>query len=412
MTKNHLRRHNISRREYYDLYVKSDTEGICNGCGIPTQFISCTFGYINNCILCSNRLIGKNKADTNKKKLIKCTCKICNTEFLNKIFRNICTSRKCRIYIQTCPIDDYTKVSFIEYMSCPYCNKKFNKLSGFKTHLRTHFSFERVPEILQYIGMSVWKTAIPKCKYCNNLFIEKYSDKFYNSVGQCCPECFESKIWLSNEFRDRKAIGKKIGETRKITNKTERGKAILKRVGEINSKKMQLYLKTDIGKESMLLRAKKNSIKMKKNIANGKFTPCITNSWTHWKSQIILEDGTIKKFRSSWEACVWNSNRHLEYETIRIPYQYNEDTKNYVADFYDKETNTIYEIKPKKTWDKVHTKMEQVIFYCSEKKINFIWINEDNILSYINTLDFEGENLTQLNKLYNGITTNKNKNNN
>ena len=408
MNKNHLRIHNLSRKEYYDLYIKSAGEGLCTECKIPTTYANFNRGYVKNCMPCANRLIGNRKAQLYKDRLLLCICKICGVEFKYKKFRDICVSHKCRKHTQTNPISDYTKFEFSEYKRCPYCNTKFKQLSGFKSHLSSHFSYNDVNMILQYIGVNIWKIPIPKCKYCNSLFTEKYSDKFYNSVGNCCQKCFDSKIWMANEFRDRKTIGKKIGESRKISNKTEKGKAILKRVGEINSKKMQSYLKTDIGKESMLIRAKKNSVNMKRNIAEGKFTPCITNSWTHWIAQIKLPDGGIKKFRSSWEACVWNSNKHLEYETVRIKYQVAGEYRNYVADFYDRETNTIYEVKPKKAWDKVCEKMEQVLVHCTEKMINFIWINEDNILSYINTLDFEGDNLMQLNKLYNGITQNKN----
>lgn len=47
--------------------------------------------------------------------------------------------------------------------------------------------------------------------------------------------------------------------------------------------------------------------------------------------------------------------------------------------------------------------MQQIIRYCLLNKIKFIWINEDNILSFINKDDFTGENLEQLQKVYNGI---------
>lgn len=408
MNQNHLRTHNLSRREYYDLYIKKDGEGVCTECKIPTTYTNFNRGYVKNCMICANRLIGRRKAQLYKDKLeaelLSWVCKICGNLFINKTYREVCKSHKCRKHKQTDPRADHTQFEFTEYMNCPYCNVKFNKLSGFKSHLATHFSYRSINTILQYIGVNIWKIPMRKCKYCDNFFTEEYSKQFYKAVGKCCKNCFDSKIWMSNEFRDRKAISKKIGETRKITNNTPAGIETLKRVGAINSKKMKAYLQTDEGKKSTLIRAKKNSANMKRNIAEGKFTPCITNSWTHWKAQIKLPDGGTKKFRSSWEACVWNSNKQLEYETIRIPYQCDEGIRNYVADFYDRENNTVYEVKPKKNWDKVCGKMEQVLTYCTEKMINFIWINEDNILSYINTSDFEGDNLMQLNKLYNGIT--------
>lgn len=54
--------------------------------------------------------------------------------------------------------------------------------------------------------------------------------------------------------------------------------------------------------------------------------------------------------------------------------------------------------------------MQCIIRYCLDNMILFKWINENNIIDYINTSIFTSdENLIQLNQLLNGIKKNKNK---
>lgn len=87
---------------------------------------------------------------------------------------------------------------------------------------------------------------------------------------------------------------------------------------------------------------KKNlSIGTLKSIENGTFTPNITNSWTNFKTKI-----KGKSYRSTWEAFFHVSNKHLEYEKIRLPYKYKGKKHVYIVDFVDRKTKILYEIKP------------------------------------------------------------------
>lgn len=90
----------------------------------------------------------------------------------------------------------------------------------------------------------------------------------------------------------------------------------------------------------------RQSIFMKTKIANGEFTPCITNTWTRWKCSSLE-----KKFRSSFEALFYThsmliENLPIQYEALRIPYQYNNKRRNYIVDFIDNVNKIAYEIKP------------------------------------------------------------------
>ena len=45
----HIRFHGITTKEYYDRYLRQDSEGICICCGKPTRFINFTVGYQKTC---------------------------------------------------------------------------------------------------------------------------------------------------------------------------------------------------------------------------------------------------------------------------------------------------------------------------------------------------------------------------
>ena len=175
---------------------------------------------------------------------------------------------------------------------------------------------------------------------------------------------------ITDETRHKKSVGMK-----KFYDSTEGRKFKDRR-----SKEMKYFYTTEEGLESKKLRGAKASVSMKHKIAQGTFTPPITNTWTHWNASITI-DGKTKKFRSSWEACVWYCNQHLEYETIRVPSITSQ--KVFIIDFYDRDANIIYEIKPHCRYNLEVEKMSTFINYCRVNKINFVWINEFNIHQYI-----------------------------
>lgn len=194
---------------------------------------------------------------------------------------------------------------------------------------------------------------------------------------------------------------KKISEKMKTFFQTERGLQIR----EEKSKKMLDFFKTEEGKTHKRECSKKNSISMKKLIQEGKFTPPITNTWTHWESHIKLDNGVLRKFRSSWEACFYYSNRHMLYENIRVK----ELEKTYVSDFFDENTNTMYEIKPRNRYNIEINKMTALQNYCIQNNIKFVWINESNILDYIDVdnLSKDVDNIGQLHKMIQDPTIKK-----
>lgn len=130
--------------------------------------------------------------------------------------------------------------------------------------------------------------------------------------------------------------------------------------------------------ESKNLMKSKMSTIMKKKILLGEFTPKSENYLTH-KMIEFKWNSEIRKVRSLWEMIYWVKNPNLEYETIRIKY-YDRVTNTdriYITDFYDKSTNTIIEVKPKKYQQLLVDKRLGV----KNANYNYLIIDED----YFNT---------------------------
>ena len=221
----------------------------------------------------------------------------------------------------------------------------------------------------------------------------------------------KNEVWKRKEYNDKnyKEISKKIQNTKQKWLKSKEGRKFYKELGKKNSKNLKRHFATEKGRKQILNVSKLQSETMKTKILNGEFTPNINNSFTHWNAKIEL-NGKSKKFRSSWEACFWLCNTELKYENIRIPY-INEKGENKVTiiDFYDIKKNIIYEIKPKKFFILQKRKIDAIIKYCIKNKLKFKWINEYNIMEYIDKSKFFGENKNQLYKMEKGIYE-KNKN--
>lgn len=136
-------------------------------------------------------------------------------------------------------------------------------------------------------------------------------------------------------------------------------------------------------------RRRRQSNKIKELIANNIFTPPITNTWTHWES-IYNYNGIEYKFRSSWEAAFWSVNKHLKYETLRIPYIYLNKNHTYIVDFVDDVNKKVYEVKPKdKLLTKEKIKEQALIQWCNNNNYEYILINDSWFYNNYNNIDFK-----------------------
>ncbi len=275
--------------------------------------------------------------------------------------------------------------------------------SGFKWDISRHlFEYQQVLLIKELLLLDDINCNI--CNYCKCETEFNLKTKKYNKF---CVECYKSRPWIHKmkSIEDRLVQYNKTSNSLKLFAKTKIGEELYKNLGKHNSVKMKEFNKTDKGKDNIRKNANRNSKLMREKIALGNYTPPITNSFTHWDAKILLNSGEIKKFRSSWEACFYFCNQHLLFEKLRIPYFdcQKQVERTYIADFFDNVNNILYELKPKSQWLQSNAKLQQIISYCLKNNIKFIWLNEDNILDYIDEFLFIGENVLQLKKLKKGI---------
>jgi len=209
-----------------------------------------------------------------------------------------------------------------------------------------------------------WKEPIEKiCNGCGKSYLTKKINKKY-----CTQPC-----WTSNNNRvDSPEVRKKRVDSVRKTTSTKEYKEKIKNSPRIKEANRQ------------------SSIRMKKLIAEGKFTPCITNSWTRWKSFVEI-DGVIKKFRSSWEAVFYLLNPHLEYEKRRIQYKNDESYRNYIVDFEDSNNKILYEIKPINLKDnyKNTIKIKAAQQWCKDNQYEYRIISDEWFFENANKIDYE-----------------------
>lgn len=119
---------------------------------------------------------------------------------------------------------------------------------------------------------------------------------------------------------------------------------------------------------------------VKKKIASGEWTPKVINSFTKKSTEAVI-NGEKKYFRSSWEAIFSVVNPHLEYETIRVPYEYNGKRHSYIIDFFDRAAGILYEVKPsgKTTDGRIIAKTAAAIEFCDKNSYKFFVITEEEL---------------------------------
>lgn len=108
---------------------------------------------------------------------------------------------------------------------------------------------------------------------------------------------------------------------------------------------------------------------MKEKILSGEFTPNSNNRNTHWDSFY-----RNKKYRSSWEALYHYFDNDAEYETLRIPYQFDNKDYIYIIDFVNHKTKTLVEIKPKELLNdkKTQAKILAAKEWCNNNGYSFV----------------------------------------
>lgn len=139
---------------------------------------------------------------------------------------------------------------------------------------------------------------------------------------------------------------------------------------------------------------------MKEKILLGEFTPNSNNRNTHWES--FYQN---KKYRSSWEALYQYFDNEAEYETLRIPYKFNNKDYVYIIDFVNRKTKTAVEIKPKELLNekKTQAKVSAAREWCDNNGYDFVLVDKNFFISKkmpTNLTEFDTKTQNKIRKLY------------
>ena len=226
------------------------------------------------------------------------------------------------------------------------------------------------------------------CTYCKCDIEKSFILTFkcnVNHLPKWCEEHYKNKKWLENNGSHDLQANLQRSVKRQLFLLSSKGKEYCENVGKFNKINTKLWKSNLTCKEREAINLK-SSVSQIKNILEGKFNP--QKNYTHYKKNMCYLDNKEYIFRSSWEVIFFLSNPTLKYETLRIRYlKSNGKGGVYIPDFIDEENKIIYELKPRRNFIKQQCKMDGAISWCLKNNYKFIWVNEDNLLSYINEND-------------------------
>jgi len=150
------------------------------------------------------------------------------------------------------------------------------------------------------------------------------------------------------------------------------------------------------GKKLSAEQKAEKSKKMKELILSGKFTPNSNNRNTHWESFY-----NNKKYRSSWEALYQYLDNQAEYETLRIPYIFDNQNYVYIVDFVNHETKTVVEVKPQELINdkKTQAKISAAKKWCNDNGYVFVLADKNYFISRPIPKDLTGFDIKTQNKI-------------
>lgn len=152
------------------------------------------------------------------------------------------------------------------------------------------------------------------------------------------------------------------------------------------------------GKKHSIEYKQEQSQRIKELILIGKFTPNSNNRNTHWDT---FYQG--KKYRSSWEALYQYFDNEAEYETLRIPYRFDNKDFVYIIDFVNHKTKTVIEVKPKALLEdkKTKAKLSAAKKWCDDNGYNFVVADEVYLINQPMPEDLSDFDIKTQNKIRN-----------
>lgn len=152
------------------------------------------------------------------------------------------------------------------------------------------------------------------------------------------------------------------------------------------------------GKKHSYEEKRRRSELMRELILSGKFTPNSNNRNTHWDSMYKNQ-----KYRSSWEALYQYFDPDAEYETVRIPYEFDNKDYIYIIDFVNHQTKKVIEVKPQELVNdkKTQAKISAAKEWCENNGYSFVIANKAYFVSRLMPEDLSEFDIKTQNKIRN-----------
>lgn len=266
----------------------------------------------------------------------------------------------------------------IEFLQCVFCKRKFKRSCNLTQHLMVKHGIRGVHA---YWNLFYYKRKSFKnyCKYCG--FELTRSTTTFCNTGECRRE------FTRERHRKAKEEGNPLSKGIVNYSKSIKGKTYEEIHGIIKGKeRRKLTSESHKGFSPSIETREKQSLYMKDKIEKGEWTPNIINSYTHWQYKVNINN-QIFKFRSTWEVKVFRQLvdiyplNEIEYETLRLPYEYNGVRHIYIVDFYIPVVRLAIEVKPTSSLlsEKEQEKIKTCREFCTKNDITFLIIDEHNI---------------------------------
>jgi hypothetical protein len=268
---------------------------------------------------------------------------------------------------------------------CTYCNVNQTRLIVTGA-LRFQKSCKEKICLIKHkskVSTSNWKNMDDEKKRNVHIKIGK-SNKGKKRSEEYKETCRQRNLGLKqSEDTKRKRV-----ETRKNNGNLWFSEETLKKLSESNRKTHLSKEFREKHRETYNASREKISNSIKKKILLGQYTPKTINKFSR-RTAFCIKDNKISKFRSSWEAIFWLVMPNIEYETIRVSYNFQNKNNIYIIDFVDFQNKILYEIKPdsEKLNEKNLAKFEAAKNWAKNNGYIFEIITEkwfqDNLKNYI-----------------------------
>ena len=308
----HIRAHNLSSKDYYDIYLKKPNEDKCVVCGKSTRYINISHGYMSHCSIRCSQIDPETQdkiKQTNQKKY-GCDCVFQNKKIKQKIQDSV-HKHYGELGLADPTVTNKKKQTCLD----KYGVENPMQLDSIKTKVEN-------TNLTKYGAKNIYASEYGKQR-SKQTKLERYDDENYNNHSQAAKSYKET---ISNRSKEKTAeIGKHISEAYQNFS---------------NEKKQQIAQKISIAQKEHY----KNLTDEERQLLSVKnsFAASCQTIESHKKSiQTKIKNGTYiaspveDKFYERL-LCIFDKND--------IKRQYISDEYPFVCDFYIKSIDTYIEI--------------------------------------------------------------------